>query len=504
MRASSTRWSFVAGLVTLMVFAFGLLHAPRARADAKSKADIEAKIKAAMENYDLLEYEEARKLLNQALTVAKKAKMDNEPITAKVHLSLGIVYFAGLGDAESAKLSFLNAVEIDPQIQIDKAYATPEMVKLLEDARAENPGGGTGDNGGGDNGGGSTANTPEPMDVDCATLSGMQHTIVENATGGTDLTMQAAVGADVQAAKVSIMYRPRDASEFIEAPMTLDNGCVYTGTIPASAMNKDLVHYYIAAYNAAGKVIASKGSAGSPNIVEVSAATGGGSQASDDDDEDPLAGGGHSANGNRGNHSSSSSDNTDVNVNKPVHGGSGKRTLFLAVAGGSGAGYVTGSTEQQANDVKCCFAPELLHVMPELGYYLSKTTSISIAVRLGFPVGANIPGHSPVAPAGVLRVRHSLSSTGNGLMVVGGIGGGVLRDTIKLDGAQAGMDTDVVALGPLLVNFGAGYNASLGAGVNLIAELNGLAGIPVSKKLGNSILNFGVQFDFNLGLVLGF
>lgn len=498
MRVSSTRWSFVAALAAVLVFAFGVVATPRARADAKSKADIEQKIKAAMENYDLLEYEEARKLLNQALTVAKKAKMEREPVTAKIHLSLGIVYFAGLGDAESAKLSFLNAVEIDPKIQLDKAYSTPEMAKLLEDARSETPAGGGGDT----DGGASEPTGPEPMAVDCATVTGMQHTLIETATGGTDLTVEAALGADVNAAKVSIMYRPRGASEFQEAPMTLSSGCVYGGKIPASALTGDIVHYYVAAYNAAGKVIASKGSAGSPNIIEVSAATGSGHGKFGVDDEDPLAGGGHPDNGNRGAKPSGSGD-TGGEVSTKVHA-AGKKTLFLAVAGGSGAGYVTGETEQQANNVKCCFAPELLHVMPELGYYLSPTTTVSVAVRLGFPIGANIAGHSPVAPAGLIRVRHSLSKTASGLMVVGGLGGGVLRDTIKLDGAQANMDTDVVALGPLLVNLGAGYNASLGGGVNLVAELNALAGIPVSKKLGNSILNFGVQFDFNVGLVLGF
>ena len=503
MRASSSRWAIIAALAALTVlpayavdhtFSFWAVRA--AHADAKSKADIEAKIKAAMENYDLLEYEEARKLLNQALTVAKKAKMDSEPITAKVHLSLGIVYFAGLGDAESAKLSFLNAVEIDPKIQIDKAYATPEMIKLLEDARAENPGVG----GGGNDGGDTTPTGPQPMDVDCGTVTGMQHSIVESATGGADLTLQAALGADVPAAKVAVMYRPRGASEFTEAPMTLGSGCVYSGTIPASALTGDLVHYYIAAYNAAGKVIASKGSAGSPNIIEVSAATGGGGSSSfGEDDEDPLAGGNRTGNAGR------VVDNGGEVRGKVGGGGSGKRTLFLAVAGGSGAGYVGGGeTEQNSYDVKCCFAPSLLHVMPELGYYLSKTTTVSVAVRLGFPIGANIPGHRPVAPAGILRVRHSLAKGGSGLMVVGGIGGGVVSDTVALDGAPEGMDTDVVSIGPAIVNLGAGYNASLGGGVGLVAEVNALAGIPVTKNLGNAIMNFGVQFDFNLGLVLGF
>ncbi len=498
MRASATRWSFVAALAALLVFAFGLVASPRARADAKSKADIEQKIKAAMENYDLLEYEEARKLLNQALTVAKKAKMEREPITAKVHLSLGIVYFAGLGDAESAKLSFLNAVEIDGNIQLDKAYSTPEMAKLLEDARAETPAGG-----GGDDGGGSSEPTgPEPMVVDCGTVTGMQHTLIETATGGTDLTVEAALGAEVNAAKVSVMYRPRGASEFQEAPMTLSSGCVYGGKIPASALTGDLIHYYVAAYNAAGKVIASKGSAGSPNIIEVSASTGGGGTGNFGvDDEDPLKGG-HGDDDDRG-HKPTGGGNTGGGIGATVHA-TGKKTLFLAVAGGSAVGYVTGKTEQEANSVKCCFAPQLLHVMPELGYYLSPTTTVSVAVRLGFPIGANIAGHSPVAPAGLIRIRHSLSKTASGLMVVGGLGGGVVRDTIKLENAPAGMDTDVVALGPMLVNLGAGYNASLGGGVNLVAELNALAGVPVTGKLGNSILNFGVQFDFNLGLVLGF
>lgn len=415
-----------------------------------------------MENYDLLEYEEARKLLNQALTVAKKAKMEREPVTAKVHLSLGIVYFAGLGDAESAKLSFLNAVEIDNNIQLDKSYSTPEMAKLLEDALAQTP---VGDGGGGDGGGAPTG--PEPMSVDCGTVTGMMHTLIETAAGGTDLTVEAALGADVNAAKVAVMYRPRGASEFTEVAMMLSAGCVYGGQIPASALTGDLIHYYVAAYNAAGKVIASKGSAG---LAQHHRGLG-----RDQRRQRQLRrrrrgslAGDHSTDGNRN--------------NKPVGGGdtggavsgnvraTGKKTLFLAVAGGSGAGYVTGKTEQESNNVKCCFAPQLLHVMPELG-------GLPVAGDHGLGGGAaRLPywrqHRGPLAGRAGRphRNRHSLSNTLSGLMVVGGLGGGVVRDTIKLDGAQAGMDTDVVALGPLLVNLGAGHNASLGGGVNLAAE----------------------------------
>src|SRR5688500_4359639 len=189
MRSLAIRLSFVPALVAACMLIVGLVAGQVAYADAKSKKEIETKMKEAMENYDLLEYEEARKILNQALTIAKKAKMETDPVTAKVHLRLGIVYFAGLQDAESAKLSFLNAAEIDKSIQLDKAYSTPEMGKLLEEAKAEAVGTG---GGGGGGGGGDVEPAGGGDAVDCATVTGMQHTIVDTAKGGRDLTLDAA------------------------------------------------------------------------------------------------------------------------------------------------------------------------------------------------------------------------------------------------------------------------------------------------------------------------
>ena len=488
--------AFVMSAALAVVFLIvGLVSARAAHADAKAKKEIEQKVKEAMENYDLLEYEEARKILNQALTIAKKAKMEADPVTAKVHVRLGIVYFAGLNDAESAKLSFLNAAEIDKGIALEKAYSTPEMQKLLDEAKAEagggavEPGPGDVEPGPGDSGGGA-------MVVECGEVTGVQHTIVETAKGGKDLTMQAAVGADVQPAKMSVMYRPRGATDFSEAKMSLDGECVYQGAIPADALKGDLIHYYIAAYNAGGKLLASKGSAGSPNIIEVAGSSGAAGASNGLDDENPLGDGPVGGGGGR--------DVVDGPEIGKVVTPSGKKTMFIALAVGSGGGLVSGKTEQERNTVKCCFAPQLLHVMPELGYYLSPSTTISVAGRIGFPIGANIAGHAPMAPAGFLRLRHAFAANGGGLHLAGGIGGGVIRDTIKLEGAPENMDVDVVAIGPLLVNAGAGYHFRLGSGLAFVAEFNAIAGIPVVKELGASQVNFGVQLDFNLGIVIGF
>jgi hypothetical protein len=82
-----------------------------------------------------------------------------------------------------------------------------------------------------------------------------------------------------------------------------------------------------------------------------------------------------------------------------------------------------------------------------------------------------------------------------------------MRSTIKLTEAPPGMDTDIVATGPLLIGAGAAYAKALGGPIKFVAEVNAIAGIPVIDKLGSDPgfqLNFGVQFDVNLGLMFGF
>jgi hypothetical protein len=187
-----------------------------------------------------------------------------------------------------------------------------------------------------------------------------------------------------------------------------------------------------------------------------------------------------------------------------VVAGGKKSTVFVAVAIGTGAGYVSGKTEQQQNEVECCLAPGLLHVAPEVGYYISKQLAISLAGRIGFPLGANIEGHASVGPAGFLKIRYALNPRGYGFTVTGGAGGGIIRNTIKLTESEPGMATDIVAFGPMLLSAGAGYSARLGGNLRLNADLNIIAGIPVVKTIGESHLNFGVEFDFALGVLIGF
>ncbi|MEZ4368854.1 MAG: hypothetical protein R2939_21630 [Kofleriaceae bacterium] len=456
-----------AWVLALAIVLISVAVARPARADVR--ADVTAKIKAAMENFDVFEYDAARKLLTQALAKAKKAKLQNDPLTAQIHLALGIVSFAGLQDEDAARLAFLDAAQIDPTIEIDPAYRTPEMAALLDEARAEF-------------GGDGTPPPPSTPAVDCAIISGIEHDLVESGTAGTSIEIVAYVGLDTPANRVVLSYRSQGAEAFDEVDMVATDECAYVGTIPGVALRGQIAYYFISAYGSGGKLVSQRGSDGSPNLVELAPGTGGG------DDEDPLGGGRRDVPGG-------------------VVAGGKPAKVFVGVAVGSGLGYVTGTTEQAANDVGCCLAPALLHFAPELGFALSPKVALSLVGRIGLPLGANITGHSPVAPAALLRLRYASGPGGDGAQVSGSLGGGILRNTIKLGEAVGdGMDTDIVASGPLLLGAGVGYAKALSAGskTKIVAALNVLVGLPVVDEVGQAAVNFGVQADASLGVQVGF
>jgi len=440
-----------------------------AHADAKDpKADIAAKARAAMASYDSMDYDAARRLLIQALAIAKKARLENDPIVARVYLDLGIAQLAS-SDPEAAKLSLLSAAQIDPKIAIDPGYKSAELVKLLDDAKAA-----------------AGAIEPEPEAAgDCKGVRGLRHTVVEYGRIGAAQPIEALVGSELSPARVVVMYRPEGAIDFTEAKLTKQGGCKYTGAIPASGTHGALVHYYLAAYDANNKVLAAKGSSSAPNILELNAS-------GPRETENPLS-------------ETAPSEEGEARVTKPAP--LGKQSSFvLSLAAGTGFGYVTGKTEADNKVQTCCVGTSLVVLSPELAYGTSRRFAIGLAVRFGLPLGANIEGHSTGAPAGFVRVHYALSPSGDGLRLMGELGVGVLRNTIQVDAKDtAEMDTDVVAQGPLLVGAGIGYTKHVSRAFAIFAQLDAMAGIAVVDTLGSAInLNTGVSADLSLGVAVGF
>lgn len=484
MRVSTTKLTLLvsAALAALMVISLAPVRDAHAN-DAATVKKIKKMARDAMENYDLMEVDDAKRLLNKAIALAKRKRMNSHPLTAQLYVHLGIIYFSGFQDVESAKVAFIDAISIDPKIKLNPAYKTGDMEKLLREAKREY--GGDGGSGGSDADDAPAA--PVSDGVDCDEVVGIAHTLVDSADAGRDKPIKAHVSADLGANKVALYYRAQGKTDFVEVKMKKKGSCAFVGTVPGSAMSGEVVHYYVAVYNKGGKVIAKKGSAASPNIIELLATSGAvGSAGGGGDSENPLGGSVRSSAG---------GDSGETLTTKASY-----KSVYVSLIVGSGGGYVNGETEQARQTVSCCFAPALFHVNPEIGYRLSAKTSIGVAARIGLPVGADLPGHATAAPAGWLVVRRAFSDDG-GLELSGAVGGGIVRHTVPLAGD---MGTDTSAIGPLLVGAGLGYNKPLSGAMSFVAGLNFLAGVPVVEEIGVSPANFGVQVDANLGLQLGF
>lgn len=500
MRAVKTKLSMgvAAAVIAALVLSTGGLP-PSAQADPATEKTIKSKAREAMENYDLMEYEDAKRLLNEAISLAKRKRLGDNPLVAHLYLHLGIVLYSGFQDVEGARVAFIDAVSINPKIQVNPAYRTGELEKLVEEARAELAGS-SGSSGSSDP---DPTPAPAPVDdgVDCDALVGISHQLVDSADSGEDKSISAYVSPELKAAKITLHYRAQGKTEFAEAAMSKRGGCGYSGVVPAAAMQGEVVHYYIGIYNDGGKLIAKKGSAASPNIIELVGGAGGTSVGgSGDDMEDPLSG--------RRNFSGGGSSSSGGSVSRGGGGGGKKGSkFFLALAVGTGGGYVSGTTEQAGNDVSCCFAPALVHVLPEIGYKMSAKNSIGVAFRMGLVLGADLPGHATAAPAGLVRFRHAMSETGTGMSLSGVLGAGIIRHTVPLAGD---MGTDTSATGPLFLGGGVGYTKPFGGSLSLVADATTMLGIPVISELGTCPgvgcvkPNFALQIDLNLGLMLAF
>lgn len=448
-------------LLTLgLVLAVLLMAMPQSALADPTSASIKAKTDKAMGEYDMMEFEAAKSMLSAAIALGNKKGSESDELAA-AYINLGIVLFSGLDDRDGAAEAFTNAVRINSSIELDVAYSTPELAELLKEARE----------------GGAEADT--------CIQDGLEHDLVDEAPRASTPEIRAKLGTNVKADQVLVFYRGEGQLKFKSLPMKKKSDCDYAAKIPRSAMQGEFLHYYVAALDTAGKELERKGSSGSPNIIEVAAATGGSLTGA----ENPL----------------DEKEGSILGPKKP-------KTVFLSVAVGTGSGYISGPTEKLNRDLEtCCFAPALLHLMPELGYYLNPNMSVSAAFRMGFPLGANVEGHATFAPALLMRFRYGLQEGGDGLQVSGVLGGGLVRNTVEISEAPEGMNTDTTAMGPLLFGGGVGYILALSNAMRLVAEVNALAAVTAGfDELGGCPGDGcvrptnGAQFDANLGVLVSF
>ncbi len=429
--------------------------------DALAVQRAESLNKRASEDYDMLEFEGAQRALAEALATLKKAGLDQHPVAAKTNLLMGVVSVAGFKDRYKGFQHFVKALQISPELELDRGVATPELREVFQNARDHV--GGRGPKAPAGDGGGD--------------VKGLVHQPIDDAPAGGAIHVKASVGRELRAAKLVLHYRPQGREDFLPVPMTRGGDGVYAGEIPGTAVSGKSLQYYVEVKDGGGKTVASSGTAASPNIITIAAAKGPG----EGDKENPLAG-----------EEKKKDDGTSA-------GGKG---WWLTVGVGTGAGLATGDAEVargasgRAVPVNTGVAPSLFHVSPEVGFYLNEQWALALQGR--FQVGAisEQKGGASGAPAVLLRALYFLRKDGFQPYVGFNAGGGQLRHRVDLTGAvpNDAPKIDTTVAGPALFGPGAGFHTELGKTMHLMFDVNALIGAP--KFTANLDLNIGLGFVF--------
>ena len=465
------------------------------RAEGEDPAAIEKVTnlnKKAVDAYNNLDFEDARKLLKQALDLCSSAGLDKHPVAARTHVHMGVVLIVSKQQDLGIK-QFKRALEIQPDIQVTKALANPEIEQAFEEAAASV--GQPGDSGDSGAGTGEQAARPESAGSAAEVTGDISLTPVTRGKKGQPVPVSATVAAELTGySKVVLAYRAEGAPEFIGVDMRR-SGNKFLAEIPAEATGGSVVHYYVEAETDDESAVASNGTEEKPYAVALSAGGPGG------DNE-------HAASG-------------EADEDSPK--------FFLSLAGGTGFGTVSGTGELNVNTrVDTGLAPSsAVQIVPEVGYFLMPHFRLSLQLRLQYVTGRTplnlteainkgavsmlaidscgsdriCSTGSPWAPSVFARGTWFFGSSALRPYFSLAVGAGVIRHVVTFNGVKPVCGTsgnqvcvDSVLAGPIFAGPGGGIHLALTPRFGFIAEVNSVIGFP----------KFTFHLDFNGGIAAQF
>lgn len=436
-----------------------LAAAAPARADDSAPVEKITKLnKKAVDEFENLNFDQARKILKDALDACAKAGLESSDVAARTHVHMGVVLFAGFKQKDEALAEFKKALEMAPDVKLDKLLATPEIQEVFDQAVSEQKGQG------GAGGGERTA------------ADAITHEPVTRAAQGRSIQINMTLDSSIKAKKVMLSFSADGSEDFGEREMHEESPGNWMGEIPASATQGAKVSYYIEVDGDDDQVVAKKGSAADPMVVE-------------------LRGPGGAALGGK------KRVTLPKKKEKPEPEGP---TWYIGLGIGSGFGWTTGTGEINPADVvkPAGFAPAKLgQVSPEVGYFLSPDFLLSLQVRFQLVSGTTAFAGGGAQPsyaiAGFARARY-LFDAGDVHPFVGGLlGGGTIRHVATFNSHLCAAKTpcvDSIKAGPVFVG---------GTG-GLIYNVTPTFGLTGETNLALGFTNFTFNVDINLGVALEF
>jgi hypothetical protein len=435
--------------------------------------------------YQAKKYEDARKILKQALDLASTAGLDKHPIKARTHIHFGIVAIVGFKQRDLGIKQFKKAIEIQSDIALTKALVTPELTDAFNEAK----GGGAGP----------TPPTPPvastppepppppkpatpaPAAEPDVPASGLVHEPVSEGKQGSAISVTVAVQNDLQFEKMILAYRPEGASEFLGREMKEVADGRYGAEIPTSATMGGAVAYYIEAEDANGAPVAARGSVDNPLTIRLLGV--GVSRHEDEDEEEEEDGEG------------------------PDH------RYFVAMMAGSGIGWATGVGDTNHDvpiDPAGLAVSGLLQVAPEFGYWLNSSLMLSAQIRYEYITG----GTDIYAPNKTYHAaNYALAIFAKATWKYGegkfhpffslAAGGGRIRHVITYQRNATAQNcgpnhnetcVDTIGAGPVLLGPGGGAMYDITETASIVVQANSVLAFP----------DFTFHLDANLGVAFAF
>jgi hypothetical protein len=514
-----------------------------ARAQDQAIVDkIVAMNKKALDDYDTLEWDAAKRALLEALVTGKKAGLDNHPVMARTYVHLGCVYITGLKDRQKGLQSFARAIEIDPTIKIERTMSDTELEEAFAEAAKQarpRPG--------------AAAAAPPPLppaeslkrkppaDEEAAApppppakkkgpvmqaepppptltyketmgqgdeepdlpahITALDCPTPDDVPPDKSVRLRCAAAGNLGLAKVFLMYRLPESEQFASVEMERTPKGWYQGKLPKKAVTGKSVQIYFEGRNTAGKPVVSNGRADSPNLIlirEEAAAQAaeeetGVSHQAIDREENPL----------QENDEPTGPrlylgrvDRSKIGLDTRY----GNRKWWIGLGVGSGYGYAKGDGLETRPDLASLYKPGLGwaglgHLAPEIGYQATPDIALSIQGRNQY-----IPQSGPYAKftasgAQSVLLRALFFTKQSRLRFYGSVmaGGGEGFRFVLYPDSQRTDYKDTVRGGPYLAGVGTGLYYEMSHTMSFVTELNGLAGFPIFSAVVD--VNIALQFN---------
>ncbi|HET6148414.1 MAG TPA: hypothetical protein VFH68_12850 [Polyangia bacterium] len=499
--------------------------------------------KKALEDYETLEWDTAKRTLLQALVFAKKSNLETHPMMARTYVHLGAVYVIGFKDKQKGLQSFARALEIDPTIRISKVMSTPELEDLFAQAgqgagagaaappptHAEPPPGSEPPppppSGGRRRRGPIMETEPSPPppptpppraeDDDSnepdlpARVNVLECPTKDETPPDRAVLIRCAMAPNLPVSKLFLMYLDPGAEDFSGVPMERTPKGWYAAKIPKKAVVGTSLRFYVEGRNDKGKAIVSNGRSDSPNLMliresgaaETEKELGGGRKRTKEenpfDEPDP----------NRPRRFLGRIDKSKIGLDTRY----GNRRWWIGFGLGSGFGFAPSSGLESLPNLSFRYGSgfawaQLGHIAPEIGYQLGPNMAIALEGRDQYiPQSKHFSSYAAtgahlVLAKFLLYTKQSRARFFGAVAAGGGEGFRLVAQPAAGLAPLPGGDSqypdfkDTIRGGPVAAGVGGGFIYEISKGVSWMAEVNLLAGFPKFAAVAD--LNTGFQINF--------